>query len=137
MAADLAERAALFEAMGVNDADALEMAAGSDATMGACILALYRSALPNPHAHWGPWSPTSSPGMVLRPTDDRFGDEKMALEVAGLLGARFERIEGAGHFWPYQAPEQSAAALEDFGPHFGNEMPTDGGPTAPFGGSPP
>ena len=48
------DRAPLFEAMGVPHDDALEMAAASDATMGACILALYRSATPNPHAHWGP-----------------------------------------------------------------------------------
>jgi hypothetical protein len=38
----------------------------------------------------------------------------MASEVATSLGARFERLEGAGHFWPYQAPEQAAAVLESF-----------------------
>ncbi|MBA3652701.1 MAG: alpha/beta hydrolase [Actinobacteria bacterium] len=109
-----AERAALFEATGLSPEDALEMAEGSDATMGECILALYRSATPNPHAHWGPWSPTSVPGMVLSPTDDIFGDEKLSAEVAEALGARFERIEGAGHFWPYQAPEEGAALLTAF-----------------------
>jgi len=113
-AASPEERATLFEAMGVPPDDALEMAAASDATMGACILALYRSATPNPHHAWGPWSPTSAPGQVLHPTEDPFGEETMAGEVADALGARFERIEGAGHFWPYQTPDPAAAVLESF-----------------------
>ncbi|MEJ7844835.1 MAG: alpha/beta hydrolase [Acidimicrobiales bacterium] len=108
------ERASLFEAMGVPPDDALEMATASDATMGACILALYRSATPNPHHAWGPWAPTSAPGLVLHPTEDPFGEERLAAEVAEALGARFERIDGAGHFWPYQTPDQAAAVLEAF-----------------------
>jgi len=108
------ERGSLYEAMGVGHDDALEMAQGADETMGECILALYRSATPNPHHHWGPWTPTASPGMVLHPTDDPFGDEAMGAQVAEALGARFERIEGAGHFWPYQTPEAGAAVLEAF-----------------------
>ncbi len=108
------ERASLFESMGVPPADALQMASASDATMGSCILALYRSATPNPHHHWGPWTPTSAPGLILHPTDDVFGDEKLAAEVAEALGARFERIDGAGHFWPYQAPDEAASVLESF-----------------------
>lgn len=108
------DRAAGLETMGVPHDDALEMATGSDATMGACILDLYRSALPNPHARWGPWSPTPAPGLVLHPTEDPFGDEAQAVQVADALGARFERIQGVGHFWPYQAPEPAAAVLEAF-----------------------
>lgn len=108
------ERAELFTAIGLDPPDALEMASGADAAMGACILALYRSADPNPHHHWGPWTPTVVPGMVLNPSDDIFGDVAMAAEVAADLGARFESIEGASHFWPYQAPEAGAALLEDF-----------------------
>jgi pimeloyl-ACP methyl ester carboxylesterase len=52
------DRAALFQAYGVPADDALEMASASDATMGESILGLYRSALPNPHADWGPLAPT-------------------------------------------------------------------------------
>jgi len=107
-------RASVFEAMGVPPDDALEMAAGSDATMGACILALYRSATPNAYADWGPWSPTVAPGLVLHSTDDPFDDEKLAGEVADTLGARFETLDGAGHFWPYQSPDQAAATLGSF-----------------------
>jgi len=108
------ERAPLFEGMGVPHDDALEMASASDATMGRCILSLYRSAVPNPHHHWGPWTPTAAPGLVLHPSDDPFGDEAMAAEVATSLGARFEVLEGVGHFWPYQAPDQAADVLQSF-----------------------
>jgi pimeloyl-ACP methyl ester carboxylesterase len=105
-------RAAGFELMGVPGEDALEMAASSDATMGACILDLYRSATPNPFADWGPWSPTSAPGLVLHPTEDPFGNEALAREVAEQLGASVAPIDGAGHFWPYQTPDAAVAVLE-------------------------
>jgi pimeloyl-ACP methyl ester carboxylesterase len=108
------ERAVLYQAMGLSSDDALEMAAAGDATMGACILALYRSALPNPHADWGPWAPTERPGLVLHPSDDPFSDATLAAQTAEALGAEFAVVEGAGHFWPYQAPEAGAAALQRF-----------------------
>ena len=109
------ERAGGFELLfGLDHDDALEMATGADATMGACILDLYRSATPNPHADWGPCSPTSDPGLALHATEDPFGDGSMGQEVAQTLGARFEPIEGAGHFWPYDSPAAGAAVLESF-----------------------
>jgi pimeloyl-ACP methyl ester carboxylesterase len=111
----LEERAAGLEMIfGLSHEDATEMAAASDATMGSCILDLYRSAVPNVHADWGPWSPTAAPGMVLHPTGDPFGDGGLAGEVADALGARFAPLEGAGHFWPYSAPEQAIPVLESF-----------------------
>ena len=51
---------------------------------------------------------------MLHPTDDPFGNEVLAREVAGLLGAGFAPIEGAGHFWPYQAPDAAVAVLTSF-----------------------
>jgi pimeloyl-ACP methyl ester carboxylesterase len=108
------ERAPGLETMGISAAQALEMAAGLDETMGGCILALYRSAVPNIHDHWGPWSPTSAPGLIVHPSDDPFSDEVKAREVADAFEARFETLDGAGHFWPYQAPDKAAAVLESF-----------------------
>jgi len=109
------ERAGAYETLfGIPAADALEMASAADATMGRCILGLYRSATPNPHADWGPWSPTTAPGLIVHTTEDPFGNEALAREVADQLGAQFATIEGLGHFWPYQGPEAAAAVLERF-----------------------
>ena len=108
------DRAAGLEGLGVPRDGAMEMAAAGDAVMGGCILDLYRSATPNPHHDWGPLSPTRGRGLVLHPTEDPFGDGTKASEVADALGAGFAPIEGAGHFWPYQAPGEGAAVLTAF-----------------------
>jgi pimeloyl-ACP methyl ester carboxylesterase len=108
------QRAALLQAFGLEADDALEMASAFDSTMGHCILDLYRSAVPNAHADWGPLAPTVAPGLVLHPSDDGFSDARLASEVAAALGARFEVLDGAGHFWPYQAPEAAAGVLRRF-----------------------
>jgi pimeloyl-ACP methyl ester carboxylesterase len=108
-----AERAPMYEAMGIPADDALTMAAASDDVMGQCILDLYRSATPNPHADWGPWSKTAAPGLVIRPTSDPFDDEVRGNEVAKAFGARQATID-ASHFWPYQAPDAAARILTDF-----------------------
>lgn len=106
--------AAGYEAMGIPAHHARAMAEAGDEVMAECILALYRSATPNPHADWGPWAPTSAPGMVLHVAGDPFGDEAMAREVAGALGARVGVLEGSGHFWPAEAPNAGAEVLEGF-----------------------
>jgi pimeloyl-ACP methyl ester carboxylesterase len=100
---------------GMSPADADEVAQAFDETMGACILDLYRSALPNPHADWGArWmSPTAAPGLVLRPTEDMF-DTPAGEAVADRLGARTESLLGLGHWWMLEDPEQAAKVLETF-----------------------
>jgi len=110
-----AERAAGLAALfGLSLEDAEEMEAAGDEVMASCILDLYRSATPNPHASWGPISPSTVPGLVLAPLDDPFGDPKKSEQAAGLLGAQYAPIEGASHFWPYSAPEPALAVLEPF-----------------------
>lgn len=113
-AAGVEGRAATLELLGIHADDAADIATAGDLVMGSCILDLYRSALPNPHADWGPWSPTSAPGLILHPTDDPFSDGALGAEVAAALGAGYEVLDGAGHFWPSQAPEAGAAALTKF-----------------------
>lgn len=113
-AAPVADRAATYQAMGVPEGFAREMAEASDDVMASCILDLYRSATPNPHADWGPWAPTSAPGLILHSADDPFSDPALGGEVAAALGAQTATIPGAGHFWPAQAPEQGARILTDF-----------------------
>ncbi len=108
------ERAsALSGIFGITMDDAVEMAGAQDRTMDDCILDLYRSAVPNPCAGWGPPSPTSAPGLVIHPSDDPFSIELLAREAATALGARFAVLDGVNHFWPYQAPEHAAALLEE------------------------
>jgi pimeloyl-ACP methyl ester carboxylesterase len=109
------ERAAGLAALfALSQEDALEMAAAQDRTMDDCILELYRSALPNPHAGWGPWTPTSAPGLVVHPSEDPFSIEPQAEAAAELLGARFTVLEGTNHFWPYENPDGAAALLTAF-----------------------
>lgn len=101
--------------MGVPPDDAQALVAAIDPTMVSCILDLFRSAMPNPYRDWqDAYGPAKAPGLVLHPTADPFGNEAMAAEVAAALGARFEVLDGLGHFWPLQGPEPSAAALERF-----------------------
>jgi pimeloyl-ACP methyl ester carboxylesterase len=109
------DRAGVFEAFGVAHDDAVALASAADPTMASCILDLYRSATPNPYAHWkDKWGPTSAPGLVLFPTEDPFGDETMSREVATLLGARHESLDGAGHWWPLQVPGAAATVIRKF-----------------------
>jgi pimeloyl-ACP methyl ester carboxylesterase len=109
------DQAKVFELLGVPPDDARELATWADETMGACILDLYRSAMPNPFTDWGEaWGPTAAPGLVLSPTDDPFGDDLQSREVAAMLGASHELIPEAGHWWPFEAPERAATLLRTF-----------------------
>jgi pimeloyl-ACP methyl ester carboxylesterase len=110
----VADRAAGLEGLGIPADDAAVMAAAGDLTMGRCILDLYRSAIPNPHHHWGPLTATSAPGLVVQATEDPFSDATLAREVVDVLGARLVSLDGAGHFWPCQAPAAALTAIESF-----------------------
>jgi hypothetical protein len=50
----------------------------------------------------------------LFPTQDPFGDETMSRQVAEMLGARHESLDGVGHWWPLQAPEVATTVLREF-----------------------
>lgn len=58
--------------------------------------------------------PTDAPGLVLHATEDGFSNERMAREVADLLGARFATLPGLAHFWAVQDPVAGAAVLQRF-----------------------
>jgi pimeloyl-ACP methyl ester carboxylesterase len=111
----IAERAAIFEAFGVVHDDAVALASAGDETMAACILDLYRSALPNTYADWSDsMHPTDAPGLVLVAPDDPFGDEGASREAAEALGAQVEVLEGVGHWWALQKPAEAASILTGF-----------------------
>ncbi len=108
-------RAVIFEGLGVPHGDAVALASASDETMASCILDLYRSATPNAYADWKDgYGPTSAPGLVLWPTEDPFGEEAKSVQVAEMLGARHQPLDGLSHWWPLQAPEVAAGALAEF-----------------------
>ena len=113
-ASSVEDRAAGLTVLGVPMEGAREMAAAADDDMASCILDLYRSAIPNPHADWGPIPASTATGLVVHPSEDPFSDEPKARAVASALGAGFATLEAAGHFWPYQAPEEAVALLEGF-----------------------
>ncbi len=119
MAAQLAmspeEQAPVFEDMGMSHDDAVATVTAMDETMGACILDLYRSALPNTHASWGAdLGPTSAPGMIIDATEDSFSDPTMSRQVADLLGAEVGVLDGLRHFWAVEDPARAAALLASF-----------------------
>lgn len=105
-----------LEALRIPHGAAAAMADRMDATMGSCILDLYRSAVPNVAATWAPeWAATSMPGLVLAPTEDPFAkDLSLSEEVASRLGARHEVLSDLGHFWPLEDPARVAASLRSF-----------------------
>jgi pimeloyl-ACP methyl ester carboxylesterase len=109
-------RAGSLQAGGVPTADARMLADAFDATMGGCILDLYRSALPNPHADWGRelGRPVAAPGLVLQPGADPFDDPARSGEVAAMLGAGVHRLDGLGHWWMLQDPAAAVGALRSF-----------------------
>ena len=105
----------MFEAFGVPSADAVTLAGWADETMASCILDLYRSATPNCYATWGQQvAPTEAPGLVLLPSDDPFGNAAQSADVARMLGARHQVLDGSGHWWALQNPTQAAAVLNEF-----------------------
>ncbi|HVE95018.1 MAG TPA: alpha/beta hydrolase [Acidimicrobiales bacterium] len=115
LAAPLEDRAATYQMFGLDEAASLKLAAMGDETMAACILDLYRSATPNPHADWGDgYEPTKIPGLMLIASDDPFGNPDASKKVAETLGARTATLTGVGHFWPMQDPAQGARVLTEF-----------------------
>jgi pimeloyl-ACP methyl ester carboxylesterase len=99
-----------------SQADAAELKASMDDTMGGCILDLYRSATPNIFADWAVElsRPAPVPGLVLRATADDSDDPITSAEVAARLGARTAELEGLGHWWMMQDPAAVAEALHSF-----------------------
>ncbi|MFB6638875.1 alpha/beta fold hydrolase [Streptomyces chartreusis] len=106
---------AALTAAGVPAEDASVMGAQFDATMAGCILDLYRSAMPNPYAHWGgDLIRTAAPGLVVQPLSDPYDDQINSQKVAERLGAHVECLPGQSHWWMLSAPEEGAAALLRF-----------------------
>lgn len=111
----LEERTAGFEALGIPAASAGVLAEAADAVMGGCILDLYRSATQPAMAIWGEDAEAARarPGLFLRATEDPYvGKGPGVLSVAEAMGAEVALLEGRGHWWMLEDPEQAAGVLE-------------------------
>jgi pimeloyl-ACP methyl ester carboxylesterase len=111
------DRAAQFESLGMTPDVAASLAAASSPEMGRCILALYRSAAQPAMSKWGEELPKAAarPGLVIIPTEDHFtGGETLARRSAERAGAQVAVLQGLGHWWMCQDPEQGAAVINDF-----------------------
>ena len=113
----VADRASMFESLGMTADIALDVAAASDDAMGRCILALYRSAAQPAMVRYGEGlaAAAARPGLVLIPTEDPYtGGESRAIWSAEQAKAQVAVLQGLGHWWMIQDPAAGAAALRGF-----------------------
>lgn len=111
------QKAEMLGSLGMPPDIARRVAEANDATMGRCILALYRSADPGSLADvWaGITRAAARPGLVLVPTEDHYaGPLQLAFDVAARAGAHPVELEGLGHWWMLQDPGAAADALNRF-----------------------
>lgn len=111
------QKAELLGSLGLTPDIARRVAEANDATMGRCILSLYRSADPGSLREVWDGLPRAAgrPGLILIPTEDHYaGPLTRAEEVAAHAGASTATLDGLGHWWMVQDPGAAAAALEGF-----------------------
>jgi pimeloyl-ACP methyl ester carboxylesterase len=90
---------AVLVGLGVPESGARAMWEAGDEKMDACILDLYRSAVPNAAHDWGSAvAPTKAPGLVLVASDDPFGNETLSRDMATAWAraANGSRVSGTG-----------------------------------------
>lgn len=116
VSAPAADRAAMFAGMGIPQEAAEALAAGVDAAMGNCILALYRDAAQPAMAALGRrvFAADTPPGLVVSATADPYVPLELGQEVATRLGAGELRLEGLGHWWMTEDPAAAADGLVAF-----------------------
>jgi pimeloyl-ACP methyl ester carboxylesterase len=110
------ERAAAFAGLGLADEVLSAVAAGVDAEMGRCILALYRDAAQPAMAELGTRvSAAQLPaGLGIIATADAYVSAAHGEEMIGRLGAASLTLEGNGHWWMIEDAETAARGLVDF-----------------------
>lgn len=111
-----AERLALFESLGMTGEVAEAHADAADETMGACVLSLYRSAVPPAMPDLGARLRAADrrPALVVIAEQDTYVSADMGAETAADLDAEVLRLADQGHWWMLGAPEVAADALVGF-----------------------
>ena len=112
----LSDRVELFVGLGVPAGTATALAEAADATMGRCILALYRSAVQPAMAALGhrlvAGAATLPPGLVVVATEDHYADTVATMHsMAANLGADTVVLDGLHHWWMFEGAETVADAL--------------------------
>lgn len=106
-----ADRAAILMGVGVPEAHAPTMAAALDATMGAAILALYRSATDVGNEWNDGIDDIQGRGLIIASMLDPFRSADRALRLAKRTGAGIVELPEAAHFWMLEQPAQAAEIL--------------------------
>jgi pimeloyl-ACP methyl ester carboxylesterase len=92
------------------------MADAFDATMGACILELYRGAVPPALRELADRLAAAEPrpALIIDATEDAYVGSALVPDVAERFGADVVTLEGHGHWWMASAPGAAAAGLAAF-----------------------
>ncbi len=113
---DVPGRAELLASFGIPHEVAEVLAPGCDATLGRCVLGLYRSAAQPALVELGEGLERAAarPGLAILPTGDGgVGDMAMRRRSAARAGAEVA-VLAADHWWPLTAAEETVAALRRF-----------------------
>jgi pimeloyl-ACP methyl ester carboxylesterase len=112
------QRVDRFVDAGMSRDGAEACAAASGPEMGACILALYRSAVQPRMSEWAEEYATLADRprtLVVIATDDHYtGGETLARRTAHRWGADVAVLDGLGHWWMLQDPARGAVMLRGF-----------------------
>jgi len=108
------ERAEGLVGVGVPHHAAGSMAGAMDATMGAAILALYRSAVDIGSA-WGPaLDAIDAPGLLIESHLDGFRTPGRVAQLAERVGAAVASLPDNGHWWMLEDPAGCARIIDEF-----------------------
>lgn len=105
---------AAFGGLGFSEDIAREMKTGIDTEMARCILALYRDAAQPAMRALGSRFIEQKPkrGLVIIAENDHFaGPHETHEEIAASVGAKVKHLEGCGHWWMLEKPEEAARML--------------------------
>ena len=101
-------------ASGIPAEDAAGMASRFDDRMKACILPLYRSAIRVGEEWEDDVARIDRPALILWSREDPYVAPRFAERLAARVRGQLVFIEGCGHHWPLERPDEAAAALERF-----------------------
>ena len=108
---------ALLVGRGMPEAVAKEVVAGQDEAMGRAILTHYRAAVQPRMASDGAGLAAAArrPGLAVIATGDQVvGSDAQRRAMAERAGARVAVLDGLGHWWLAQDPDQAARVLVEF-----------------------